>query len=99
MDKLRRRTAGRLFFGDWSMSDPDYEPLRESMYTARYALHRLTQADAYRILAAAEAYLHLAAHPAPTHMLIAQLRAVRKVVREETPDPGLSLERTLPDAR
>lgn len=46
------------------------------------SLADLTQADAWRLLAAAEAYVHLAGRPAPTAEIIEQLRQVRAAVRE-----------------
>lgn len=64
------------------MADPEDEKLHEAMHTARYDLKRLTQDQAYRILSAAEAYVHLAAHPAGNKLIIDQLRRVRKAVRE-----------------
>jgi hypothetical protein len=79
---LPRRLHGRLFFEDWMMIDPEYEPLGEAMHAARYDLEHLTQEQAYLILDAAEAYVHLAAHPAGNKLIIDQLRRVRKAVRE-----------------
>jgi hypothetical protein len=74
---------GRFYFEDWTAPDPDDEKLHEAMHTARYALSRLTQAEAYRILGAAEAYCHFAGHPAPTKNIVEQLRKLRRRVRSQ----------------
>lgn len=86
MDRVRMRRVGRICFacddGDgYSMADPVDTGLVEAMYRARYALDRLSQSDAYRILGAVESYIHLATHPAPHRMIEPQLRALRRAVR------------------
>lgn len=68
---------GYFRFEDWIAPDPDDDKLGAALHTARYALASLTQADAYRILAAAEAYIHFAGHPASTKSIVAQLRKLR----------------------
>lgn len=75
----------RIRIEDWSMPDPDDPELDGAMHRARYELSRLTQADAFRILACAEAYLHFAAHPATTESIVLQLRKLRRVLRERRP--------------
>lgn len=77
--------AGWIRFEDWGAPHPDWSGLAESMHTARYDLARLTQQDAYRILAAAEAYCHFAGHPASDTSIAKQLKELRKAVREVAP--------------
>jgi len=62
--------------------EPDCPALAESMWKARWNMRALTQDDCYRILAVAEAYQHLAAHPAGTESVVAKLRSLRRVRRE-----------------
>jgi hypothetical protein len=76
-----RRIHGRLKFEDWSVIDPDWEPLAEALHTARYDLPRLTQSQAYDICEAAQCWLHFAAHPATNKLIFEQLRRVRRAVR------------------
>lgn len=82
---LRRTVSGRFFFGDhdqaYSFPDPEHESLSEAMYRMRYAPEHVTASDRHTVLAAAEAYCHLAAHPANTADVVAQLRDVRREVR------------------
>lgn len=66
---------------DWGAPDPDNEELGEALHCARYCLTRLTQSQAYTVLAAAEAYLHFAGHPAATKDIVAQLRVLRRAVK------------------
>ena len=73
--------CGVFRFADWTMPDPDDRELGLALHTARYDLTRLTQSQAYSILAAAEAYCHLAGHVAPNRMVIPQLESVRAAVR------------------
>lgn len=87
-NEVPHRRYGRVivFYPDdraerYSMPDPNDEALNESLHRLRYNFANATQADAFRVLAAAEAYQHFAAHPAPTRMLIKQLRELRRVVR------------------
>jgi len=77
----KKRAGGRIFFGSYSMPDPDDADLRYSMHEARYGqMEALTRADMYQILAAAEAYLHFVGHLAGTEAMIQQLREVRREV-------------------
>lgn len=78
---LKRRTHGRLFFEGWSISDPEHEELHEALHTARYALQQLTQQQAYTVLAAAEAYIHLTTHPAGVSKMVDKLRSICRVIR------------------
>lgn len=71
-------------FKDWTVIDPNSDRLHEAMHTARYAKDALSQSDLYDILAAAEAYIHFAAHPATTESIVTQLRQLRRVVRADT---------------
>lgn len=80
-----RRSGVNICFEDWSMPDPEYEPLADALHTARYALGSLTQEQAYLILGCAEAYLHLVTHPAGTESVVKQLREVRRALREIPP--------------
>lgn len=83
-----RTRAGWLYFKDWGAPDPHDERLGESLHTLRYNLKGATQTDAYRVLAAAEAYCHFAGHPASTKGILEQLRELRRRVRalaEEKP--------------
>jgi hypothetical protein len=64
----------RIRFGEWSMTNPNYEPLHDALHNARYNLKNLTQSQAYLICSAAEDYLHLVAHPASTKSIIDQLK-------------------------
>jgi hypothetical protein len=75
--------AQRIRFGEWSMTNPNHEPLHEALWIARYNLKNLTQTQAYLICAAVEDYLHLVAHPAPTQSIIDQLRKIRKEVKKQ----------------
>jgi hypothetical protein len=68
---------------DWSMINPNYKPLVNALWTARYDLKRLTQDEAYLICQAAEDYCHLASHPASTKSIIKQLRKVRQAVKAD----------------
>ena len=71
----------RLRFGDWSMTNPNYEPLHKALWIARYSLKNLTQTQAYLLCAAVEDYLHLVAHPATTKSIIEQLKKIRTAVQ------------------
>jgi hypothetical protein len=75
-------THGTFFFEDWCAPDPDDDDLSDAMHTARYALAHLTQGQAYKILAAAEAYCHFAGHVASNGSILPQLRKLRAAVRE-----------------
>lgn len=77
-----RLSHGWFRFEDWAAPDPHDEKLGEAMHAARYDIARLTQDQAYRILAAAEAYQHYAGHPAATASILRQLRRLRRAVRE-----------------
>ncbi len=70
------------FEDSWSMPDPLSENLEKALWTARYDFENLTKTQMHRILRAAESYCHFAGHPAPTYMMIKQLRQIRKAVRE-----------------
>jgi hypothetical protein len=70
----------------YQMPDPCSDNLMRAMHLARYYPEQLTDTDRYKILAAAEAYVHLAAHPAPTYKIIKQLRDLRTAVRESCND-------------
>ncbi len=61
--------------------NPHDEDAHEAMHTARYNLAALTQVQAYDILSYAEAYLHLATHPAGTESCVKTLREVRRLAR------------------
>ena len=63
------------------MTNPNYEPLHEALWTARYDLKALSQTQAYLICSAVEDYLHLVAHPGTTNSIIKQLRIIRKAVK------------------
>ena len=76
-----RRNQGRIHFEDWSMPDPNWEPLRDAIWRAGNAHEHLTEADMLRLRDAASAYLHFVEHPAPTHRLVSQLRRVRRFLR------------------
>lgn len=67
---------------DSSWPDPKCPALAEAAWIARHQLARLTQTQAYHLLAAVEAYQHLAAHPAGTESTVATLRALRRALRE-----------------
>jgi hypothetical protein len=69
------------------MTDPEYEPLHEAAHTARYALNRLTQAQAYLLCEAFASYHHLMTHPCGTEYAISQLRAMRRSLDEEDTTP------------
>ena len=70
-----------LNFEGYSLPNPDYPPLEGALHTARYNLTALTQADAYCLLACAEAYLHFAGHPATNKLVTKQLQALRRRVK------------------
>ena len=63
------------------MTNPNYEPLHQALWTARYDLKALSQTQAYLLCAAVEDYLHLVAHPVATKTIIAQLRKIRTAVK------------------
>ena len=79
---MRNENKLRLCFGEWSVTNPYYEPLHEALHCARYQLDMLTQSQAYLICSAAEDYLHFVAHPATTKSIVAQLRKVRAAVKQ-----------------
>ena len=83
-----RLVGGRYRFRDWSMPDPHSGELVEAMYAARYRIDALTQGEAYEILAAAGAYIHLAAHPAGTESVVVQLRELRRAIKAELRKTG-----------
>ena len=90
-DRCVQRHFGWMRFNEpgpeqWSMTDPDYEPLHEAAHTARYSLANLTQTQAYILCSAFESYHHLMTHPCGTEYAISQLRAVRRALAEEVPD-------------
>jgi len=62
--------------------DPSSEALSEAAHTARYGLATLTQSQAFHLCAAVEAYCHLATHPAGTESVVAQLRMLRRALKE-----------------
>lgn len=64
--------------GGATWPDPLDQEAAEAMHCARYNLAGLTQLQAYDILAYAEAYLHLASHPAGTESCVATLRKIRR---------------------
>lgn len=70
-----------LVFTDWVAPNPDDAGLAESLRTARHSRANLTKQDAYRICAAAEAYVYFAGHPSDTRGIVAQLRTLRRAVR------------------
>ena len=72
----------RLRFGEWSMTNPNYEPLHQALWTARYDLKNLTQTHAYLLCAAVEDYLHLVAYHGTTKSIIKQLRKIRTAVKK-----------------
>lgn len=81
---LRERRHHRLWFGNsvadrWSIPDPVDPRLEEAMHRCRYERERLTEADLWLLLAAAEAYQHLATYPL-AGCAAGQLRAVRRAV-------------------
>lgn len=81
---LRERHHGRLYFGEsdderWSIADPVDPRLEEAMRRCRYERERLTESDLWLLLAAAEAYQHLATYPL-AGCAAGQLRAVRRAV-------------------
>lgn len=71
----------RIRFKDWSIPHPHDEGLIEAMYAARYSPESLTRGQLLLILEAADAYRHLAGHPATTESIVSQLRQVRSAVR------------------
>ena len=77
----------RLRFDDWSMTNSEYEPLLEAMWTARYDLKGLTLTQAYLLVEACESYRHLVAHPTSTKSIIAQLRKVRRAIKDGRKQP------------
>lgn len=68
----------------YSMPDPTDESLTEALHQLRYNLTAATQADAYRVLAAAEAFCHLATHPAGSNSMVRKLREIRRVVLDDS---------------
>lgn len=64
-----------------SWSDPEDPALVAAMYTARYDLESLTQAEAYRLLDAVAGYRHLTTHESGTQRQIEKLRDLRRAVR------------------
>ena len=74
-------------FGDWSALNPTHETLLTALWTARYSLATLTQSQAVTICEAAEAYQHYAAHPAGTESVVAQLRILRRGIRDAAQEP------------
>lgn len=69
----------------YTIADPESERLGEAMHRARYNLSQITQGDAYLILGAAEAYIHLTTHPAGTERMVSKLRAIRRALKELGP--------------
>jgi len=77
----------RILFDEWSAPDPFGVKLNESLHKFRYDLKNCDQADAYRVLAAAEAFCHFAGHPAGNNSMCKQLRELRNAIKsvERTP--------------
>jgi len=73
--------AGYFFFKDWRMPNPLDKRLIEAMWRMRYASP--SRDDCFRVLSAAEAYCHLASHPASNKLILKQLRELRAAVKEE----------------
>lgn len=93
MTEHRKRTNGRIYFDDWSISDPDALCRDEDdaiLGRAQVACHpfhgpspervTLSRDDVIALMDAAKAYHHLTTHPAGTEAMIQQLRAIRRVV-------------------
>lgn len=81
MENFEDKTV--LRFEDWSMANPECTKLHDALWTARYNLNSLTQTQAYLLCEAVESYRHLTAHPTSTKSIIAQLRKVRRLVKEK----------------
>lgn len=79
--------GSRLVFEDWAMPDPNNESLIEALHALRWFPEEMTAGQRYLVGAAADAYLHLAAHPAPTKSVVAQLRQLRRAVRAKAGQP------------
>jgi hypothetical protein len=79
-----KNTADRFYFKDWCMPDPDSEHLSEALYAAHHhEFGELTRAQISLLATTVEAYQHLAGHPADDDDIVAQLRTLRRAVRQE----------------
>lgn len=81
-----RLEHGRFYFGTtkadrYTMPDPRDASLVVAKWTARYLPGKLTRLQVALLLASADAYWHLAAHPAGTESVIKQLRELRRAVK------------------
>jgi hypothetical protein len=83
---MAERKAGRLWFGEgdqrFSFPDPEDGDLMGAMWKLRYNPGGVTEADRFRVLAAADAYRHMTTYPLGTEHVIKQLRRVRRALRE-----------------
>ena len=82
---MAERKAERLWFGEgvrrFSFPDPEDERLSGAMWRLRYNPGGATEADRFRVLAAAEAYRHLTTYVLGTEVVIKQLRRIRRALR------------------
>lgn len=82
----RDTDVNNIYFGTkresmWQISNPISEPLHDAMWRMRYEPERVTQADRFRVLSAAEAYIHLTTYPLGVTHVITKLRAVWRALR------------------
>ena len=83
--RLRERKHGRLWFGEawedrWSIADPADPELDDAITRLRQGVVPPRRDDLARVLAAADAYQHLATYPL-ADVAVRQLRDVRREVR------------------
>lgn len=93
MGEKPRFVANVIIFGAnetrWSFPDVLSEPHRESSWTARYEMKRLTQTDCYRLAECAEALRYLLGDCPTTELACQKIRDLRRAYRErEVLDEG-----------
>jgi hypothetical protein len=88
------RNAGQIYLGKGDdlkvFPDPLCPDLHESMHRMRYDPELIESADMWRVLAAAEAYLHLTTYPLGVEHTVKDLRQIRRVLKADKyqPAPG-----------
>lgn len=89
MSKLGKysKTTEFIVFDGWHVQDPEAPTLRVAMNLARrgWDLNRLEILALYQ---AAEAYVHLTTHPAPTRTMTKKLQQIRATIKKEKKNAG-----------
>ena len=78
---LGKYLGNEIVFDGWHVRDPQCSALRDGMEQARFG-RPIGRLEAEALYCAAEAYVHLTTHPAPTRMLTEKLQRIRATVQK-----------------